>query len=149
MPVWSIAIGFLLFFAALWLLVTTVLHNLSGWAKLQRAFPYEPAHVLESMRFVSGAMGYLPLGGVQYGQCLSLDVCRTGLRVRVWRIFGIVSRPFLVPWRDITVTPRRVLFFPCYRLGFGDPEVGQLTLSPWAVRRIERAAKGSFAVPGS
>lgn len=83
-------------FIGLWLLATTMAWLLSGWRNLQARFPDRDEEPLERLRFQSAVFGG-SFFGANYGSCLRFDVCRTGLRVAVWRIFAPWSRPFFVP----------------------------------------------------
>src|SRR5215469_8569392 len=53
----NLAVFFPLFFAALWLTVTTVLAVLSGWFRLMARFPNQSAEPLLRVRGQSGSMG--------------------------------------------------------------------------------------------
>jgi hypothetical protein len=114
---------FPLFFIGMWLLVTTLLGAWSGWTSLQDEYPDRTEEPRLRLRFQSGALGsgnlWSPWGNVQYGNCLRLDVCASGLRISMWRIFGPFLRPFFVPWHDITASERRMLLFKMYRLSLG------------------------------
>ena len=119
-------------FFGMWLLVTTLLWWWSGWGALQEKFPNIDEAPLKRMRFQSGMLGkgtqWNPWGNVNYGKCLLLDICPSGLRVAIWRIFGLFSKPFFIPWQRITVEQRLILFMRYYRLSFGDPNLSALTI---------------------
>lgn len=146
LPLWPFLL-FPLVLAALWLGVTRLLHHLSGWARLQDAYPDREDRVSERLGMASGVMGWPPPFGVNYGHCLTLEVCRTGLRAKVWRLIGPFSAPFLVPWKQITVRPRRFLFWRYYRLALGQPVQGHLSLSRRAAERVATASGGKFVLP--
>lgn len=130
-------------FIGMWLAVTTLLWVLSGWNTLQVRFPNKAEMPLRRMRFQSGMLGkgglWNPWGNVNYGNCLRIDICQSGLRVAIWRVFGLSARPFLVPWNLISVEERRYLFFRIYRLSFGDPELSKLTVWRRTFARIEQS----------
>jgi hypothetical protein len=129
-------------FFGMWLLVTTLLWWWSGWGALQEKFPDQDQAPLKRMRFQSGMLGkgaqWNPWGNVNYGNCLLLDICPSGLRVAIWRIFGLFSKPFFIPWQRITVEQRRILFMRYYRLSFGDPNLSALTIRRRTFSRIEQ-----------
>jgi hypothetical protein len=133
---------FLLLFPAFWLAVTTLLGVMAGWFELQDLYPDRDEEPSDCLRFVSGAIGrgslLNPWGNVSYGGCLSLDVCRGGLRVRVWRIFAAFQKPIYVPWPCITVEMKHLLFFPRYRLEFARTDGRALIISKRAFDRIAR-----------
>ena len=129
-------------FVGMWLLVTTLLWWLSGWGALQEKFPDKDEAPLKRLRFQSGLLGkgglWNPWGNVNYGNCLRLDLCPGGLRVAIWRIFGLFSKPFFIPWQRITVEERRILFMRFYRLSFGDQNLSALTIRQRTFDRIEQ-----------
>jgi hypothetical protein len=126
-------------FIALWLMIVSILGAFSGWYSLQGRFPDTGEQAMRKLRFRSGLLGsgslWNPWGNVSYGGCLRLDICRTGLRVRIWRIFGPFCGPILVPWNQISVEEKRILFVRRYRLHFA-PDLSILTISSWTFNSI-------------
>ncbi len=126
-------------FIGMWLGITSLLSLFSGWRTLQTQFPDRDEIPTLRLRMQSAQMGrrsrHNPWGGVSYGSCLRFDVCPTGLRVAVWRIFGIFDRPFLVPWNQIAVERRKVLFVKRYSLRLGNTGI-TLTIRDKAYQRI-------------
>ena len=139
LPEWF-AFGFLFIFIGMWLIVTTALDYFSGWYSLRRRFPNIDEQAVDRLHFRSGLLGkgsmYNPWGNVSYGNCLRFDVCPSGLRVAVWRIFGPFSGPFFVPWQDISVEQKNLFFLKFYRLSFGGSGESALTIGSWTYRRI-------------
>ena len=138
-------------FIGFWLIVTTILWLLSGWKALQDRFPDRDEVPLKRLHFQSATFGS-GFFGTNYGGCLRFDVCSLGLRVAVWRIFGPFSRPFFVPWSEITAETKRFLGLPHYVFGFyrlrlGKPEVKSLVLSKRAAQRIASASNGRLDMP--
>lgn len=140
----NFAVFFPLFFGALWLTVTTILAWLSGWFRLMARFPDRIAEPLLQLRWQSCSMGF----GVSMSGILTLSVCSTGLRVGIMRVFGIFSRDFFVPWEEIVVTRKNVLFWPTARLQFGTPCVGSLTIPARVANKLARAAMGRWPEAG-
>ncbi len=137
---------FLVAFPLFWFLVTTLLRHMSGLPALEERFPDHGEPGLRRLRFQSGMMGEAMWSGVNYGGCLTLDVCRSGLRVKVWRLFSPLGRPFLAPWAEIVPREKRILFFRHVRLGFGRTrETGSLTISRRTFAKI--ASEGYIAEP--
>ena len=141
--------AFPFFFLGMWLTITTVLGYVSGWPSLEQRFPDREEQSIDRMHMQSGSIGngslYNPWGNVNYNGCLTLDVCPSGLRVSVWRIFGPFSRPFFVPWQKISVEPVKFLFFQYYRLTFGNYDLPALTIKRSACERI--TASGQLSMP--
>ena len=137
---------FLPLFVGMWLAITTFLAAMSGWFKLQDEYPDRHDTVLGTMRFQSGQMGRLGLGGVSYGNCLRFDVCQTGLRIRVWKPLGPFCRPFFIPWRDVVVERKKLLFLcPWYQMRFG--RAGNLSVSARTFSKLARLSRGSLFTP--
>jgi hypothetical protein len=131
-------IPFFLAFACFWLAITGVLGITSGWFRLQRAFPDHMEEPVERLLFQSGAMGgAMP---ANFGYCLTLEICATGLRVSLLRLLGPFQRPFFVPWSSIRVSRRRILFRRFYELSFGTPATGNLLLAERIAERIAARA---------
>ncbi|HEY2048533.1 MAG TPA: hypothetical protein VGH03_04275 [Caulobacteraceae bacterium] len=118
-------IAFPIFFVGMWLLVSTLIGAKSGWYELARRYPDRPEPALAKLGFQSGVMGPT---GIGINGILTVSACRSGLRVEIWQVFGPFSKPFLVPWNEISVRPRQIFFHPYARLGFGNPEVGVLSI---------------------
>ncbi len=116
-------------FAALWIGNSWWLGKMSGWFALQESYPDRLESARFKLRSVSGSMGKFLGMPINFGSCLRLEVCHSGVRVSLWKIFGLFSRPFLVPWSDITVSKKSSLLFPQVRLAFGKgSEVGALNI---------------------
>lgn len=136
------AIAFPFLFIAMWTLVTTLLGFLSGWFTLQTWYADDRnEQPLLKLGWQSGSMGL----GVNFSNCLTIAATRRGLSLRVWRIFGLFQRPLLIPWSEITVTPKRFLFVRTVRLEFGRPPSGSLRISERTWDRLVAAAGPSAA----
>lgn len=105
---------FPLFFAAMWLAITSLLGAISGWYGLMRRFPDRPEKPIVRLSFLYGSMR-----GVHFNGILVLSVCPSGLRVGIWRIFGPFSRNFFVPWSQLHVERRNRLLWKLAVLSFG------------------------------
>jgi hypothetical protein len=110
---------FPVYVCGLWLVVTTILANISGWFALQNRFPVRPAQELQKLRFQSAAMGK------------GAAIPKTS--------FGLFSRPFFVPWDEITLTTRRRLFGMVTDLTFGTPAIATMTARGRLAERIREA----------
>jgi hypothetical protein len=139
----SVSISSPLFFAAMWLTITTVLALLSGWFRLMAKYPDQSVEPILRLRFQTGKMGLVGMRSI-----LILSVCPTGLRVGLIRLFGPFCRNFFVPWEHISVVRKTVLFWPVAQLQFGNPVVGTLSIPGREADRIARATKGRWPEPG-
>jgi hypothetical protein len=140
----NFAFFFPLFFASIWLTVSTILAVLSGWFRLMTKFPNRTVEPLLRVRGQSGSMGL----GVHMRGILALSVCPSGLRVGIMRVFGPFCRDFFVPWEDISITRKNVLLCPVAKLQFGSPAIGSLTIPARVANRLARAAMGRWPETG-
>jgi hypothetical protein len=140
----NFAVLFPLIFASLWLTVTAILAVLSGWLRLMAKFPNQAVEPTLRIRRQSGSMGL----GVSMRGILTLAVCPTGLRVGIMRVFGPFCRDFFVPWEEIRVTRKIVLFWPVAKLQFGSPAVGTLTIPAHVANKLAHAATGHWPESG-
>jgi hypothetical protein len=134
----------LLFVAATWITVTSILAMLSGWFRLMAKFPNQNIEPLLRLRHCSGTMGL----GVGMGRILTLSACRSGLRVGIVRVIGPFCREFLVPWESVAVARKSRIFWPVAKLQFGNPVVGTLTIPAHVADKLARASAGLWPEPG-
>lgn len=120
------------FFAAMWCLGMWTTALFSGWRSLQERYPDRIDQPVERLRFQSGNMGRFMGAGINFGNCLTFDVCRSGLRVSVWFVFRMFQQPFFVPWNDIAATQRRRFLFRGVELQFGPPNEAKVL---WIYRK--------------
>ncbi len=131
---------FLLFFATLWLAITTVLGVISGWYTLAQRYPDQKEMPFLVIRGQSGSMGR----GVQMNHVLNFGVCPSGLRIGVLRIFGPFCRNIFVPWESISVERRKYFFIPIAELQFGTPANGKLMLAEYVANRLAKSAGSNW-----
>ncbi len=141
----NIAVFFPIYFATLWLTITTILAVCSGWFRLAARFPNQAMEPVLRLRRQSGSMGL----GVSMRGILTLGVCSSGLRVGIMRVFGPFCRDFFVPWEDVKVIRSTVLFWRLAKLQFGEPAIGSLTISARVANRLARAAMARWPETGS
>jgi hypothetical protein len=141
----NFAVLFPILFIAVWLATTTVLALKSRWFALAERYPdRDDEEPLLRLRGQSGTMGRrVAINGV-----LTLSACPSGLRIGIVRLFGPFSRPFLVPWKEITVTRRAGFFRNVAELRFGDPAIGRLVITDRIANRLAGAAPGRWPEPG-
>jgi hypothetical protein len=134
-PAWLIG-GFPVLFVTIWISATALIGLFTGWFQLQAQFPADDEAPLLRLRMQSGRMGWVGLNNI-----LTLEACRSGLRIGIWRIFGPFQRPFQLPWDQIEPEAQSFLLMRRVRLGFGRPEAGSLTISPRSWERLRAAAR--------
>ena len=133
---WFIPVFFIFF----WILITALLGAFSGWFKLQARFPSDDETPLLRLRSRSGSMY-----GINFNGILTFEACASGMRVRLWRLFGPFQRSFQVPWNQIEAEPVTRFFEPKIRLHLGRPEAGRLTIDLRTWERLKAASQGATA----
>ena len=93
--------------------VCTILRYVTGWATLARFYrltrPFTgPATPLRSAT----------LNGAAFNNCLILGADRTGLYISVFFPFTLAFPPLLIPWHDISATPKQGIFVPVIAFQF-------------------------------
>ena len=132
---------FPIFFVGMWLAITTFLGKASGWQKLEEIYADMKLDPLRRrFRMQSASLGGAFGMPVNYNSCLTIEACSSGLRFRLWRIFGLFRRPFMVPWRDIAVDEKKIFIFRMARLRFARWEGGQVTMRVGRWNRIAAEA---------
>jgi hypothetical protein len=135
---WVLA-AYALMFLGIWLVGTSLNGLLSGWFRLQRWYADDGTEApLRSMRARPAFMGR---SGVRLSGRLTLGATAKGLSLRVLRLFAPFQRPLLIPWSDITASaPMPGWLSERIKLHFGQPAIGQLTLSAKSWAQLVEAA---------
>lgn len=142
------ALFFAPFFIALWLAITTLIGFMSGWYQMARTYPDQPEAPIRRFSFQSASMGaQVSLHGI-----VRVDVCSSGLRFGILRIFGLFCRNFFVPWGEISVAPRRMYFRNFVELRFRGRDFPKLLIRTALADNIAATAPGKLqladGVPG-
>jgi hypothetical protein len=123
-----------------WLLITTMLGLMSGWFNLQQWYADDDSEQpLLKLRGQSGTMGM----GVSMGGCLQLRAYRSGLGIRIWRIFGPFQKPLRIAWTEIDAEPSKSFFMPMMTLRLGRPSNGTLKISARSWSRLLSAVESN------
>jgi len=134
-------------FPAIWLGVTALLAEFGGWNRLQRAFPDQPnASVIKSLGFRSARFGH-PLFGVSYSGVLTFDVCDIGLRIRVWKLFAMFSRPIFLPWDSFRTERYQWFIWDACRMRWGQRDRDSMIIYRRLAEAIAVASDGKFGAP--
>jgi hypothetical protein len=127
-------------FVGMWLLIATMLGVMSGWFNLQQWYPDDGSEEpLLKLGGQSGSMG----AGVTLGGILKLRAYRSGLGIRIWRVFGPFQKPLRVPWSEIEAEKSSSFFSPTVKLHLGKPANGTLKISARSWERLVNAVPQS------
>ena len=103
-----------LLFPFFWAFVCVVIAYVGGWRSL--AATYRAQQPFEGQRwwFQSGSMRW----GTGYNNCLTVGASPLGLHLSVLFLFRAGHPPLFIPWEDVTVGSRRLLFMWNCRIEF-------------------------------
>jgi len=137
-PLW-LPFLFPVFFAAMWLFVTTLLAYASGWRALARRYRAASPKVPWTVPWGSGYFNWFgfPIG---FGNCLNVGVTPHGVAMRPMLIFAVASPRLEIPWEEIGECRSWRLFgiFPRFSFVTADPRV-KITLVGRAALVLDQA----------
>jgi hypothetical protein len=113
-----ILLGFLAFFAGMWVGISYLISHLSGWSSLHARFPAGLRPDGERLTWTNAR-----LGAVSFRSCLNMTLSPGGLHMVPSLPFRLFMPPLLVPWREISFAGiRHVLLwdYGCFQLGGAD-----------------------------
>ena len=98
---------FLLEFVCLWVAVTFLVAQLSGWAQLSRYYRTETQFEGERWYFRSCRARWM----THYNGCVTVGANTQGLYLAIFLLFRLGHPPVLVPWYQVTVRKGKTLFW--------------------------------------
>lgn len=115
-------------FPVVWTTVLMLLSRIGGWAALAARYPDDRRE-----RGATYRLRTVAVGAVNYGSCVTLRVCESGLGISVMFPFRIGHRPLFIPWGQFhgAVVTRRWLFIPFIDASIGRPVVANVSLPTW------------------
>jgi hypothetical protein len=120
----------------LWILISTVIARVSGWAALARIYRLQDSFDGRRWHFQTAQMRW----ATNYGSCLTLGVSPRGLYLAVPFLFRPTHPPLLVPWGDIAVDLRQLTWFTAVEFRFRRVPGIPLRISPGLASRLAAAA---------
>lgn len=118
----SAAIGFIVFFAAIWILVTKIISIVSGWSRLAEKYATTSRGEGERFRMASASIGSKNMPA-NYGGVLVVAIGTRGVFMKSCFPFSFFHKPLFFPWSKITdVTDEKFWWRPCATIkveGFG------------------------------
>ena len=129
---------FVIYFIALWALVSYLVGLLSGWIALSRRFRDSGAFYSYQWPFQSVRMRTL---WGNYNNCASFGADEAGLYMAVFPLFRIGHPPLFIPWSEIRVlSGNRGLIFKKRKLLLGRHELIPLLVSVSLTEKLKEAA---------
>jgi len=135
---------FVLYFIAVWVLVSYVIGLLSGWVFLSRRFRESGAFY--SYQWPLQSIRMRTLWGT-YRNCANFGADEAGLYMAVFPIFRIGHPPLFIPWSEIqVVSGDRGLIFKKRKLLLGRQELIPLVVSLTLAHKLKEAAGQAWPV---
>ncbi len=100
---------------ALWLLVSAIISYMGGWTTLAKQFRFRPPFLGQKWSGRSAQMRWI----AGYGNCLTLGCNQRGLYLAIMPLFRFRHPPLLIPWEEIKISRKKILFFSYVRFGLG------------------------------
>lgn len=110
---WALWIILPFYVLAVWLLVSAIISFIGGWTTLAKRFRSDSPFTGELVKNQSGNMRWI----AGYGNCLTVGSNRAGLYLATKPLFRFRHPSLLIPWSEIVITRKRILFFPVVRFG--------------------------------
>jgi len=128
-----IAVGF-------WIAFSVLLSHIGGWAILGRQYGFSEEFVGGRWRCQSGQMRYM----VGYNHCLTVGAKREGLYISLAVPFLLDHPALFVPWREISVTRKKVLWFKLAQLSLGREKSVPFQISERLAVKLKASAGPSW-----
>lgn len=130
----------ILFFICVWVIVLTLISHIGGWASLAGRY-------LEHETF-SGARWYLQSGEMRwlvgYHNCLTIGANPSGLYLSILLPFRIAHSPLFIPWRDISVGRKKILWLERVELQLGLESPIPLRINEPLAEKLKTAAGAAW-----
>ena len=115
-----------------------VLHSITGWAALARFYCITQPYTGPSTAFQSATLNW-----AAFNNCLILSADSAELYISVFFPLTLAFPPLLIPWSDISATPKQGIFVPVIAFQFA-----QVSSASWSVteslgRRLLAARPGA------
>ncbi len=136
---------FPLFFAlagivGLWVVVLIVISHLGGWASLAEQYRGLEPFAGSSWSFQSGQFRWL----ANYNNCLTIGADPRGLFLSVFPLFRVAHPPLFVPWREISVSRKRIFWVNQVKFLLGNELKIPLTIRESLAQKLQTAAGSSW-----
>ena len=143
---WRFILFLFVFVLSICLIIGAETGVIPGWEFLTKNYPDRKEQQTFKLENQSGMMGLW----FNLYNSLTIDICPSGLRFEVTKIFGMkmfgtLYHKFFVPWEEITLTREKIFCYDVAKLHLGEPPVGKLILSVAAADRLEQASGSKLA----
>jgi hypothetical protein len=134
-PIFALAAG-----VGLWLVIVFLIGQFSDWAALAGEFRSTENFTGSRWHLQSGQFRWLG----SYNNCLTVGADPRGLYLSVFPLFRPGHPPLFIPWNEITVSRRKVLWIRQVRFLLGHGLQIPLTVREGLEQKIQGAAGSSW-----
>ena len=125
-----------------WIAVSLLSGYVSGWTRLGRRYACSGGFPGNTWSFQSGHMRW----GANYHNCLTMGANSEGFYLSVLFLFRLGHPALFIPWREISVTCKKVLWFKRVQLHLGRELLIPLQISERSANKLKQAAGTSWPV---
>ena len=140
--IFTISLGFLVFFPLMWVSISFLISHLSGWQGLAKQYAIDPPKAAPKpvMRWQSFSMGYTAFFPANYNRVVNIGVDSTYLYLSTMWAFRIGHKPLRIPFKDMEIADTNILFFTVKRLIAAQCPKVKIYMQPKLVAKIESYA---------
>jgi hypothetical protein len=131
------AIAFLI---CLWVVIFTMISQLGGWASLAGRYRESDTYSGPRWKMQSGQMRWF----TNYNNCLTLGANATGLYLGILFICRIGHPPLFIPWREIAVSRKKILWTNFVELRLGHETDIPFRIGTGLAEKLKAAAGTSW-----
>lgn len=124
----------------IWIGVSILTSHIGGWASLARLYACSDGFSGDRWSFQSGQMR----GMANYGNCLTIGANSQGLYLSILFLFRIGHPALFIPWREVSVTRKKVLWFKRVQLHLGRDLSIPLQISERLASKLKQSAGTSW-----
>jgi hypothetical protein len=136
-PLYPVILGVVLFAT-----IPFLISKVAGWASLAERYRCEEAFAGPRWNFQCGQFRWL----TAYNNCLTVGADQRGLFLWVFWPLRLGHPPLFIPWRDISVSRKKILWMNQVRFLFGREPAIPLTISDRLAEKLKSAAGESWPV---
>jgi hypothetical protein len=126
----------------MWVLVAGAISHVGGWSSLADQYRCLGPFPGSSWNFQSGQFG----GIASYYKCLTVGADPRGLFVRIHFPFRVAHPPLFIPWHEISVSRKKVLWVKQVRFRLGHELQIPLTIRASLAQKLQSAAGSAWPV---
>jgi hypothetical protein len=120
--------------------VLFIISHIGGWASLAEPYRCPEPFTGQHWNFQRGQFRWL----AGYNNCLTVGADPHGLFISVFPLFRVAHPPLFIPWREISVTRKRVFWIRQVQLILGNELKIPFTIRESLAQKLQAAAGSSW-----